>query len=348
MNKPARRRSSYKNIEDLQTQQPQEQSPGDANPSSSATNSDTKNKGNDNAMDGAHRKIELQSPEDLTFLINNVRRAAEEHINAAFPPVDDTQDDGADELRVRIEKLVADVCLLAARPHQGQIKRHIKKKKRLTYRAFSSNKQQYISQTFTLAAPNLSINGFDLDAKTFPAVYLDTPSPSSTRNLRKRRGDNAQPDEIVQYEAFDARKRARVEELAREEEDLMREIAALKRRVPAATAKGFAEGFWEGVRADEEALGRARDGAIAAVAGGGREVEGQEEKEGEEEGEDARKSSKPKPVLDSIGPLERQARVEAGYGAVVDTLGRLKREMPATVAKMERARVAGEYVVTER
>lgn len=314
MNKPARRRSSYKNIEDLQTQQPQEQSPGDANPSSSATNSDTKNKGNDNAMDGAHRKIELQSPEDLTFLINNVRRAAEEHINAAFPPVDDTQDDGADELRVRIEKLVAD----------------------------------YISQTFTLAAPNLSINGFDLDAKTFPAVYLDTPSPSSTRNLRKRRGDNAQPDEIVQYEAFDARKRARVEELAREEEDLMREIAALKRRVPAATAKGFAEGFWEGVRADEEALGRARDGAIAAVAGGGREVEGQEEKEGEEEGEDARKSSKPKPVLDSIGPLERQARVEAGYGAVVDTLGRLKREMPATVAKMERARVAGEYVVTER
>jgi len=29
-------------------------------------------------------------------------------------------------------------------------------------------------------------------------------------------------------------------------------------------------------------------------------------------------------------------------------LGRLKGDMPATVAKMERARVAGEYVVTER
>lgn len=113
MNKPARRRSSYKNIEDQQ-QQPQT----DAIPSSSATHSsDNKNDGNGNAMDGAHRKIELQSPEDLTFLINNVRRAAEEHINAAFPPVDDGQDDGAgggDELRVRIEKLVADVCFVLA------------------------------------------------------------------------------------------------------------------------------------------------------------------------------------------------------------------------------------------
>lgn len=104
MNRPARRRSSYKNIEDQQSQT-------NATPSSSATNTDSKNNGN--AMDGAHRKIELQSPEDLTFLINNVRRAAEAHINAAFPPVDDGQDDataGGDELRVRIEKLVADVC----------------------------------------------------------------------------------------------------------------------------------------------------------------------------------------------------------------------------------------------
>lgn len=106
MNRPARRRSSYKNIEDQQSQHSQ----ADAKPSSSATNTNSKNNGN--AMDGAHRKIELQSPEDLTFLINNVRRAAEAHVNAAFPPVDDGQDDGGDELRVRIEKLVADVCFL--------------------------------------------------------------------------------------------------------------------------------------------------------------------------------------------------------------------------------------------
>lgn len=151
---------------------------------------------------------------------------------------------------------------------------------------------------------------------------------------------------MVQYEAFDGRKRARVEELAREEEDLMREIAALKRRVPAATAKTFADGFWEGVRADEEALGRAREGAAAAdVDGGGQEEEGADDEAAAEGGD---KLSRARAMLDGIGPLERQADVEAGYGGVVEALGRMKREMPATVAKMERARVAGEYVVTER
>lgn len=183
-------------------------------------------------------------------------------------------------------------------------------------------------------------------------MYLDLPSnsPASSHNLRRRRGQNAEPEEIVQYEAFDARRRARVEELAREEEDLMREIAALKRRVPGAAAKGFAEGFWEGVRADEEALGRAREDALAAAAAdadadaGG---DGQEEEE-EEEQEAAGEKKSSKAMLGGIGPLERQADVEAGYGGVVETLGRMRREMPATVAKMERARVAGEYVVTGR
>lgn len=150
----------------------------------------------------------------------------------------------------------------------------------------------------------------------------------------------------MQYEAFDARRRARVEELAREEEDLMREIAALKRRVPGAAAKGFAEGFWEGVRADEEALERAREGAVADAAAAA--VEAGEEEEGEEESAEGEEKKAGKAMLGGIGPLERQADVQAGYGGVVETLGRMRREMPATVAKMERARVAGEYVVTGR
>ncbi|PSR97757.1 hypothetical protein BD289DRAFT_361879 [Coniella lustricola] len=247
-------------------------------------------------MDSAHRKIELQSPEDLTYLINNVRRAAAEHIGAAFPPVEGGAAE-EDELRVEIEGMIND----------------------------------YIYQTFTLAAPNLSINGFELDARTFPAVYLAdlrTTNPKKTRSSAAAAANASTqntggPD--VQYEPFDARKRARLEDLVREEEDLMREIAALKHTIPAATAKGYAEGFWEGVKADEAIFEEVR-----------RNTQLQDEK------------SKTATLLPGLGQLERQADIERGYLGVVETLGRLRRDLPAVVAKMERARIAGEYTVTER
>lgn len=52
------------------------------------------------------RKIELQSPEDLAYLITNVRNAAVEHLNEAFPPVEGAEED---ELRIQIELLVNEV-----------------------------------------------------------------------------------------------------------------------------------------------------------------------------------------------------------------------------------------------
>lgn len=66
-----------------------------------------------------HRRIELQSPEDFTYLIDNVRRAAADSINAAFPPVDGARGDEEeeeDELRVRIEQLVNDVRFVFPSP----------------------------------------------------------------------------------------------------------------------------------------------------------------------------------------------------------------------------------------
>lgn len=45
--------------------------------------------------------------------------------------------------------------------------------------------------------------------------------------------------------------------------------------------------------------------------------------------------------------LQRQEGVEGSFKTAVQGLNRLKRDMPAVVAKMERARVAGEYVVSK-
>ena len=53
-----------------------------------------------------HRKIELQSPDDLQYLISNVRRAAHEKIDRDLPPIE-----GEDRMRRRVEDLVQDVLL---------------------------------------------------------------------------------------------------------------------------------------------------------------------------------------------------------------------------------------------
>lgn len=62
----------------------------------------------ESAVSQGQRKIELQSPEDLSYLVTNVRNAAAARLNEAFPQVQGH--DGEDELRNQIEKLVNEVC----------------------------------------------------------------------------------------------------------------------------------------------------------------------------------------------------------------------------------------------
>lgn len=241
------------------------------------------------------RRIELQSPEDLTYLITNVRNAAAARLNEAFPHVDGHE--GEDELRNQIEAMVNDVSLIntmfqltvpSARERLG-----------------ADSDEKYINKTFTLASPNLSINGLPVTADAFLG------------------GAPTAPD--TTYEPFDARKRQRVADLITQEEKLLEEVASLKRAVPSRAAAAHAEKLRDGLKADEDALAERRsrvEAEAAAAPEGG-------------------------PWLQGVGPLERQEDVEKGYRGAVEVLARLKTDMAAMLAKMERARVAGEYVVTE-
>ena len=60
------------------------------------------------ATESAHRRIELQSPQDFTYLIANVQRAARTKLDKHLPP--DAAPDGEDAMRKRVELLVDDVC----------------------------------------------------------------------------------------------------------------------------------------------------------------------------------------------------------------------------------------------
>ena len=59
------------------------------------------------SMDAHHRKIDLQSPSDLTYLLDNIKAAAQQKIDLAIPR--SAAPEGEDAYRSRVEELVQEV-----------------------------------------------------------------------------------------------------------------------------------------------------------------------------------------------------------------------------------------------
>lgn len=173
--------------------------------------------------------------------------------------------------------------------------------------------EQFITQTFLHAGPNLSINGLDITSSHLSTLLDTTTTTTSTQPLPT----------TTTYEPFDARKRQRIDALTREEEDLLSEIASLKRAAPRHAAQRLEHTLRASVAADGAALKGAREAARTSA-----------EAEAEEAG-----------AVGGVKALERQGEVEAAFKRAVEGLEGLKRELPVAAARMERARVAGEYVL---
>lgn len=101
------------------------------------------------ATENAHRKIELQAPADLTYLIANVTRAAREKIDKHLPP--DATPEAEDAMRKRVEQLV----------------------------------DGYIRTTFHAAKDNMTING--MDSKELDAELAKAQEGEGVHILSKQR-----------------------------------------------------------------------------------------------------------------------------------------------------------------
>jgi len=213
-----------------------------------------------------HRKIELQSPDDLQYLISNVRRAAHDKIDKDLPPIE-----GEDKMRRRVEELV----------------------------------QEYIVKVFQTTCENISINGLAPSPALISSSFANSASTNATS--------------IEEHEPLNSKLFSRAKDLARQEEDLVEEIAALRRTMPAVTVEEARGAYKKGMEADEDRLAR--------------ELERIQAEEGTQRA-DLR-----------VRELERQEAVEGSWDKGVRGLEKLKRAMPETVAKKERAARAEQYVL---
>lgn len=163
---------------------------------------------------------------------------------------------------------------------------------------------QYINKVFLTSGENITINGLE-------------PSPKQLNSLLT--SSTPEGISIEEHEPFNSKLWEKAKLLARQEEDLIEDIATLRRTVPSAATSGLKRDYKDMMEGDEAEL-RRRMEVLKEQEGKGAELE--------------------------LGPLERQADVETSWKNGVNGLGRLRRTMPEMVAKKERAERAEEYIRT--
>ncbi|GAB1740273.1 hypothetical protein NU219Hw_g5388t2 [Hortaea werneckii] len=156
------------------------------------------------ATEAAHRKIELQSPADLTYLIANVSRAAREKIDKHLPP--DAAPEGEDAMRKRVEQLV----------------------------------EEYIRNTFNAAKNSMSING--MDSREMDAELAKAQEGEGTVHPKKKTKRLALTS-VAEIEPFDTKLAQRIQNLSAQIEQRTLDLANLRRNAPAETSKRFQDSF---------------------------------------------------------------------------------------------------------
>jgi kinetochor protein Mis14/NSL1 len=140
----------------------------------------------------------------------------------------------------------------------------------------------------------MTINGLEPSQELIDNILVNSTSPLH--------------HEIEEHEPFNTKMFERAKELARQEEELIEEIASLRRKIPGVVTENSKRVYKEGMEGDEEAL-RNREEWVR-------------ERESAQMG---------------LTALERQEAVERNWEKGIKGLERLMRTMPEMVAKKERA-----------
>ena len=162
-----------------------------------------------------HRKIELQSPSDLTYLTNQIRTAARQKLDLHLPPVPSTDEtaNAPDELRRSVEDLV----------------------------------EIFVAQVLQGMRQNISINGIDVvQSNSEDGVAngdrdrMDIDGGSGA--LNNGRGAESLV-ETVEYEAFDDKLRTQLSSTVARRDALIAKISQQRRTTPKVAAEEWIRSF---------------------------------------------------------------------------------------------------------
>ncbi|KKZ59849.1 hypothetical protein EMCG_05311 [[Emmonsia] crescens] len=173
-----------------------------------------------------HRKIELQSPADLSYLYTNTVALSRQKLDLHFPPsanlnANNTNPNNASNPQDQPSNAHPDSD---ADPMKAHVRTLV---------------DEFIHKTFLTAAPSISINGLSLaDATSNSNADAD---PLSFLHVR----------EAIEYEPYDTELAARVSSLYAQLESLTTTVAQLRRDAPGRAARAYAEAL-RGVLKEED------------------------------------------------------------------------------------------------
>lgn len=195
-----------------------------------------------------HRKIELQSQADLTYLQQNLAQAAREKLDLHFPlsakqaaPAEVITLGGVPQ-PTEAEK-ASQNSNATEQDEEDPLRRHVRQLV-----------DQFLQQTYTSAAHSISVNGIDASAlppSTLPSCSNPTPDPESEAIGPL---DPSQEIEGIHYtySAFDPRLQKRLASLHGELESLTAQVSKLRREAPKSSANAYTLQLEAALARDEE------------------------------------------------------------------------------------------------
>jgi kinetochor protein Mis14/NSL1 len=155
-------------------------------------------------MDSEHRKIELQSPSDLSYLTSQIRTAARKKLDLHLPPVSDTSE--PDELRRSVEDLV----------------------------------EAFVAQVLQGMRHNISINGIDVVSRDGSG---ENDKMEGVIGGGTGEGEGESLVEREEFEPFDDKLRTQLGAAVAKRDALIAKISQHRRGTPAAAAARFVDRF---------------------------------------------------------------------------------------------------------
>lgn len=200
-----------------------------------------------------HRKIDLQSHADLTYLQQNLAQAAREKLDIYFPlPQSKPQPKAAPPATV----ISLDGTSRDSLPQQTENEKNEAGEVDVDpLRApVTALIDEFLRETYTSASQSITVNG--IDASSLPPSHFPTASnPSPATN-----NDTTQPPDPTQevegihytYASFDRKLQKRMQSLYEEVESLTAQVASLRRETPKAAAERYTSDLEIAMAQDEK------------------------------------------------------------------------------------------------